>query len=96
MLARLPASVLSVAALKNRGKITGVVRPFVQPHHYSKPLGIQDAMNDFSSDGGPAPTKAVYIAVCVIAPMSTCRGYEKARLPRRTMVRGRPHARRYR
>jgi hypothetical protein len=29
--------VLSVAALKNRGKITGgVVRPLAQPHHYSK------------------------------------------------------------
>jgi hypothetical protein len=47
--------VLTVAALKSRGKITGVVRPLEQPHHYSKLLGVQDAMNAFSSDGGPRP-----------------------------------------
>jgi hypothetical protein len=39
--------VLSVAALKNRGKITGVVRPLVQRHHYSKLLGVQDASMPF-------------------------------------------------
>jgi hypothetical protein len=36
--------VLSVVALKNRGKITGVVRPLVQPHHYSK-LNIAGGVN---------------------------------------------------